>query len=65
MLKLIIYDVTYVLELDYVLMVHFLKQIGLLLEEFNAFLMQCFSLDDFNCNLFICFLVNGMIYRAE
>ena len=53
------------LELDYVLMVHFLKQIGLLLEEFNTFLVQCFSFDDFDCNLFICLLVNGVIYCAE
>ena len=53
------------LELDYVLMIHGLKQLRLLLEQLDALLLQRLALDHLHCNLLVRFLVNRPIDSAK
>ena len=56
---------TYVLELNYVLMIHRLEQFCFLLEQLDAFFLQSLALDNLQCNLLVSFFVYGAVYRAE
>ena len=57
--------ISYMLKLDYVLMIHGLKQFRFLFEQLDALLLQCLALDHLHCDLLIRLLVNSLINSAE
>lgn len=52
-------------ELNYIFVIHGLKKLSLLFEQFDALFVQCLALDHLHSYFFICLFVNGTVDCAK